>query len=338
MRIETALKIAKAFILEGSRPIISTEWIMTSCPFARKTHEKGIDRKPSFGINYKHNTYNCFACGKSGKLETLPFELRMLFPFEEYDWLIKLIVEGNDRRPSFRQRIGIEEKHTNNIVELPKEILRFFEPLNFTYKNITPEIGNKYGVLMANRDSGKLKALVFPYIDYKDRLVALKKRFVCQTTQVFLKQIRGIKLKGSSPRTCGVWYLENFVVKNTNRKRIYVTEGERDALLLNEFLINNGLEKDITVVCSSGAKLTNGQTHKIAKALATDEVVLLFDNDKAGLIASKILYLRIYRLFKVLRPKNWFGCKDPAEAVEKGYAGDLIAKENLKEVKKNDLV
>jgi len=49
--------------------------IAASCPFASKTHDKGSDTHPSWGILVETGVYGCFSCKKRGNLNTLASEL-----------------------------------------------------------------------------------------------------------------------------------------------------------------------------------------------------------------------------------------------------------------------
>lgn len=46
------------------------KWMMIRCPLAFKTHSKGTDRNPSFGIS-EDGFFNCFSCKSSGRIQRL---------------------------------------------------------------------------------------------------------------------------------------------------------------------------------------------------------------------------------------------------------------------------
>jgi hypothetical protein len=58
--------------LTGSKLVKSRgkQWMMIRCPLAFKTHSKGTDTNPSFGIS-EDGFFNCFSCGTKGKIVKL---------------------------------------------------------------------------------------------------------------------------------------------------------------------------------------------------------------------------------------------------------------------------
>ena len=67
--------------LNGVNAIIDDhkDWVNSTCPLARWTHEKGTDNTPSFGISIDSlaSSYNCFTCG-GGELPELVDRLSRL--------------------------------------------------------------------------------------------------------------------------------------------------------------------------------------------------------------------------------------------------------------------
>lgn len=83
-------------ILNRERLVLGGQWVQSPCPFARYTHSRGIDRKPSFGIKVNNtgmSRYNCFSCGRSGQLFELPDALAKLAgdPQGDYEGMSKVL-------------------------------------------------------------------------------------------------------------------------------------------------------------------------------------------------------------------------------------------------------
>ena len=60
-------------------------WVMTQCPLARWTHERGADKTPSFGVHVSDDDVSIFHCFTSKKKGPLSHFLRLLGGFNGDD-------------------------------------------------------------------------------------------------------------------------------------------------------------------------------------------------------------------------------------------------------------
>jgi len=315
MNYEIVIDIAKRFTEDKSKIRVVGDWVMMSCPFAPYTHSNGTDKNPSFGINYVENTFNCFACGKSGRVETLPFQLQVLSG-EDYRWLADLIISGS----SIFVKIP-DLKKTRSYTKIDFSVLEYFKPLNFTYKGIHPEMAEEFMILTNIKET----QIIFPIITQKKDLIALKVRPVEKLSNIksfYLKEISGLTLPSNKVKKLGVWYLE--YLKPT-MDILLLVEGERDAIFINYYT-------DYVAWASIGSKITIEQIKRLKKICNVETIALLFDNDKAGDLAREEVIKNLKYSFRLVVPENWYGCKDPAEAQEKGKLKALLSQKNLKEV------
>lgn len=319
MRYNTALYIAKAFSSNNSNNGIikaMNEWIMFSCPFSKYIHKNGTDNNPSFGINWKNNVYNCFSCGKSGSLYTLPFQLehysKLIKDDIDYEWLKKAIVE----EPV--EFFDIKLPKNKEYIPIPLDFLENFYSPDFVYKYITPKMFNRHCICTDDT----YDRLYFPIFNKNKELISIKVRDITVDKNFYtLKIYNGIELPDNKVKNLGIWYGEHIPLVPTSP--LYLVEGERDKILLNERVKN--------VWASMGSKITKEQLNTLKKA-DVKEIVLFFDNDEAGIAARKEVIYNVKNLFKVFIIKNYMGCKDPAEAYETGKINSIKAISNFEEV------
>jgi 5S rRNA maturation endonuclease (ribonuclease M5) len=92
----------------GNIDTSGSDWVQASCPLAVRTHQKGEDRRPSFGIKVNdkgESCYNCFVCGH-GSLQGLMHRITWLIGYnpQASDWLsLKEIFVDEDRTPEFTE-------------------------------------------------------------------------------------------------------------------------------------------------------------------------------------------------------------------------------------------
>lgn len=263
---------------------------MGNCPFAPYLHEGGKDLHPSFGIfEGQQSNFNCFSCGKAGRLTYLPFLLsRYTGSFNHF---INKFIQANDYCPHLPPKpsgVGLEDNP-----ELHERLLSFKlpEPKMGLYDN------QKNIELWQLRYDPEEKALVFPIFDEDSNLVALKGRPVgrkkfFQYTEAPVKQ-------------AGIWYGMNI---NAKYRKVFLVEGERDAILLSY--------KGISAWASMGSEVTKAQISTIRKA--PHKFILFFDNDKAGRKLRDVINKECGVFSELYVVTNYCGLNDPAEIVAKG--------------------
>lgn len=285
MNLENIIKLIHMLGLKKIR--VSGNSVMTNCPFAPYLHEKGKDIRPSFGIKIDvESVYNCFACGVKGRLKSLLFSLS--YYTNNYDYKISEFINLNDYEPNFMSDTDAIKKP--NITTLIAAY-QSFEPatpqLHLTEKDIL-----KWELKYDKTNN----AIVFPIFNEDGQLQALKGRRINEKAFFFYDGSANVK-------KLGIWY--GMHLKEITRKKIILCEGERDAILLSRY--------GITVWASLGSSITKEQLAAVKKS--HHEFVLFFDNDKAGIDATKKIVSECKLFVKLYRITNYSDCNDPAEIV-----------------------
>ncbi|MEM0324930.1 MAG: toprim domain-containing protein [Candidatus Aenigmatarchaeota archaeon] len=268
--------------------IVGQKWVMTECPFAKITHDDKDDTHFSFGISID-NGYHCFTCGEKGKLENLPNRLKKLG--------IEVPIGIKEYIQTYKNTYDLDTDIIHSQQEknyLTKEVYADIPLLNETILNITPEDAKKFDIRY------KDNSLIFPIFDKDNNLVGVKVRFLP----------RGFYyLTNSKFKLYGVWYGEHLI--NTADKKfkdfIFLTEGERDTIFLHRFGIP-------AIGCLGGISVK-----QIDRLFEFDKkLVLCFDNDDAGRKYKEIIREKFAGIRKLYHITDYKGCKDVAEAIEKG--------------------
>jgi len=281
-------------------------WIKASCPFAKWTHEHGVDEHPSFGINTNNGVFNCFACGTKGHIRNLPRIWKKITGIN--DPTLKSMLSSHEFIP--RLFWNIAPKQPKYINEIPFPL----------YK------GNMFSMrtihVFSLRYDAKERRLVIPIRYYNNRVVALKGRYLGKSKRIQDKmKYRYYKeLGGTMPHSLGVWFGYHRPIDPN--KPLILVEGERNLLALFDKGAAN-------VWASGGAEISNAQL-KVLRKCEAKTMILFFDNDKGGEKATERVYENLKDCVKFYRVTKYFGCNDPAEAVEKGIIKKVLA--TIKEV------
>ena len=282
--------IVKVFELLGSKSVKETHnSVMGTCPLAEYLHDSGQDTEPSFGIfEGRTSTFNCFGCGKSGKLSYLPFLLSQYSG--RFNYQLNSYIQENDYSPLIKKYRG--EKIVLRDNEILRDQLMSFEEAQPKMGLYRTDINNEVWHLRYDPEN---KAMVFPIFDKKKRLLALKGRRLGSHN---FFQYNEFKIKQA-----GIWYGMH---QKCAYEKIVLVEGERDAILLSY----HGL----VAWASMGAMVTQAQIETLRKE--DHSFILFFDNDKAG----KEVRDKIRKECGAFNPlyviRKYWGCKDPAELVE----------------------
>ena len=275
--------IIRIFKYLGSRDIREGEgYIMGNCPFAKVLHKHGTDRNPSFGISVgKTSTYHCFACGVKGILRNLPSSLSKVY------------------KQSFRKLSDFINKHEGimeishinkdrDIIEvLPSSKLNAFPPIKHDWMFIKLNTLMKYNIREYNG------YVIIPIYLNTGELVGIKYR----SGRTFFTDGKFKKY--------GAFFGMQFKLKKD--EPLFLVEGERDAMLLNQFGINN--------VWAISGSLSKAQIKKLKYAHHT--YILFFDNDETGKKYKEEVVTSLYKIKELFVVKDYCGCKDPAELYEK---------------------
>src|SRR3989304_4620285 len=113
----------------------SPSWLKASCPFASKTHDKGVDHHPSFGIKIdKQSRFFCFSCSMSGPLLGLPTILAFMLGKDLPEAREFIFSNENKEFPDYEEIIP--EKILKPIL---KAITNQFKPFRTSYRRISGE-------------------------------------------------------------------------------------------------------------------------------------------------------------------------------------------------------
>jgi len=277
-------------------------WITTSCPFARWTHDKGKDEHPSFGINLSNGVFNCFACGIKGHVSRI--------------YHIWKNVTGIDD-PSLKEYADPD----NFIPRLFKNIAprspRYVSSIPFPFYT-----GNMFSKLTVKtfslRYDPRERRIVIPIRYYNNRVVALKGRYVGKDPNALRYRFYK-ECGGTMPHGLGIWFGYHLPIDSTSP--LILVEGERNLLKLWDEGFTN-------VWASGGAEISNAQLRTL-RTCEAKKMILFMDNDKGGETATKRIVNRLRGFITFYKVRNYYGLNDPAEIIEQG-----ILKKALRSAKK----
>lgn len=270
----------------------TNEFIRCKCPI----HEG--QNNTAFVYNTSNNLWYCHTkCNQGGSLIDL-VATKEDVSFSEAINLLKKWMEIPDTMV-FTSSVNInvenqkwieEQKNKYNVLnEFDMSSLNQLYDVN-KYRNFT-DILKTYGI----KFSKQLQRIVVP-IEFNHKVVAVTMRTVKKNTIKWMHQPSGF-LFGN------ILFNYDNIIPNES---VYVVEGVWDALNL----IQNGITN---VVATFGAHLTKKQANLLM--LITCDVIMLFDNDKAGITGTHnaIKMLKNKTNLKVaLLPDN----KDPGELTQ----------------------
>lgn len=281
-------------------------WLMSSCPFAKWTHSKGVDNRPSFGISIGGSSFfHCFSCGEKGRLVLLPTRLSW-YSHEDSE-------EARSHIMSYEGK-GTDKGYDHDDFNLG--IAPIISEKNFqkypSAKSIINIEPNVCGALDLKYDRSEDRVL-FPIRDMNGRLIGIRGRYCGKDKNMPKYREYGDK-SHRGVKSYGIWYGMN---ETLNRKKLLVlVEGERDRLeLVSSKLITN-------VWASMGATLTETQIQTVRDTGMS--VMLFFDNDKAGKLASLVMEKNLKGLVPLYKVTNYFKCKDPAELAQQKLLAESL--------------
>lgn len=307
------------------------------CPF----HQ---EKTPSFTVSPTHQNYKCYGCGEYGdairfimEMENFQFKEALQFLADRNGIEIR-IVQGKKAESSVQSDIGnclqlSFDFFRENLAKAAKEssIHRYItnrqisDPLIagfqlgyigpgwtqlhqfLTARKISLQVQEKAGLIKTGEKGGyydRLRdRLIFPIRDFKGRVLGFAGRSVGDGKPKYLNPPESDLYKKSAV-LYGVYEARDNIRK---KRRAIVVEGYLDAIRLHE-------QSWTETVATCGTALTVEHI-RMLKRLGTENVVLLFDGDKAGIKAaekSAILFLendldsRVMILPEGLDPDDYF--------------------------------
>ena len=245
------------------------------------------ERRPSFGVSLVKEglPYNCFACHASGLLPRIAMELKGMTWKEAFAYVNRF---GNyDITDGCLQSevVMFEERFGDDDVGISRDTLDMFNPINLKAKSylrkrsVSREVYVNAGIKIIT------KRLVIPwYIGHQ--LLG----YTTRSYHYSKDNLRGCSLFNFKKHQ----YLYDPAGARSlaNHKRVYVTEGEFDAL--------RGKSCGYEMRAIAGTLPTQAQADALCKQ--ADQVVLVFDNDKDGENATEIMHRLIAGRVMVLKP------------------------------------
>ncbi len=272
------------------------------CPF----HS---EKTPSFFVSPSKQIFHCFGCGKGGNaihflmeyeklsfyeaLEILSKRLGLKIPIEEESGLKSVLFKVNEFVCSlYQEQLGKNSSLLNYLSQrgLKKadiEMFRLgFAPSSWDFileslrkKNIPLSLIEKAGLIVSRPDGGFYdlfrNRLIIPIMDIKSRVIGFGARRIGDDSKV-PKYINSPETDIYHKRS--ILYGLNFSKDSILKKnRIILVEGYFDVLVP----FSRGIKE---VVAPLGTSLTPQQARIIKRY--TDNIIIIFDKDKAGLNAS----------------------------------------------------
>lgn len=276
------------------------------CPFHR-------EKTPSFSVNESKQIFHCFGCGKGGGAVRFVMEMENL-PFPEA--VRKLAAQAGMEVPEDNSNGAWREKR-QRILELNKEAARFYRSMlsqpegaqvaEYIAKKrrISPKFSARFGLgaapnawdrlILAMREKGYDKAdlieaglavagknggiydkyrnrLMLPVIDVRGNVIGFTSRVMDDSTPKYLNTPETAIFKKRS-----ILYGLNYA-KNTKRPNMILVEGNIDVITLHQAGFDN-------TIATMGTALTEEHIRILEKY--TQELVLCYDNDNAGQLATQ---------------------------------------------------
>lgn len=276
------------------------------CPFHR-------EKTPSFSVNESKQIFHCFGCGKGGGAVRFVMEMENL-PFPEA--VRKLAAQAGMEVPEDNSNGAWREKR-QRILELNKEAARFYRSMlaqpegaqvaEYIAKKrrISPKFSARFGLgaapnawdrlILAMREKGYDKAdlieaglavagknggiydkyrnrLMLPVIDVRGNVIGFTSRVMDDSTPKYLNTPETAIFKKRS-----ILYGLNYA-KNTKRPNMILVEGNIDVITLHQAGFDN-------TIATMGTALTEEHIRILEKY--TQELVLCYDNDNAGVDATQ---------------------------------------------------
>lgn len=273
----SAIRLLEAFGLNPKMEANKRGYVETCCPFAAWKHEGGSDSSPSFGIKIVEGGVSmafCFSCKSGGPSRDWVSELQLLgYGAEDWHTVFKVLDDEDEGISIPTYSLEDEEEETGpKFYPFSEEWLSSF--LVAKYSPSCYNYLDTRGITIAQADEWDLRwdgvrtRLCFPFRDRKGRLAGMTGRAIYD---------------GNNPK-----YLQYTYNKNTNPSHFFgehgidadlpvvITEGPTDAMRVSLVYPN--------VLALNGTHVTQERLDRLDDFF---EIVLLLDEDKAGLEASK---------------------------------------------------
>jgi 5S rRNA maturation endonuclease (ribonuclease M5) len=302
MNKEGVEKFVEALAVENVTSIPVKGWGQMSCPLARWRHQSGMDSNPSFGIHVKDggtSNCHCFSCNFSGTLLDLLYTLKHHLKGDTagYDFKTAMMLVENEFETNLGGlKILREVKEADSLVEFPEAWLESFPKatqIDTAMRYLLARgVGLQTVARLGLRYDGIEKRICFPVRDYQSVLRGLHGRVVVPGVEPKYRMYQF-----SYQNNPIVWLGEHWVDFD---KPVVIVESVFDLAKVIQVYPN--------VISPLTASLSKDKILRIQDAF---EIVLMFDNDKAG--AEGASMVKKYLPKKVFYDVKLGEFKDPGE-------------------------
>ena len=235
---------------------------------------------------------------------------------EALDYLKNRKLDGEDIK---NYKLGFAEKDDKKIIQYCKT--NNISDADFKKLGLFSEKGN---FLFKNR-------IIFPITNFRSEVVGFGGRALEDFGPKYLNSSESSIYKKN--RT--LYFLPNFLKDVKKHKFVIIVEGYFDVIAFNELGFSN-------VASPSGTALTIQQLNQISKY--TDEIYLCFDNDQAGVEATKRIVEiknnigKDLNIYSILLPSKYKDISEFYESGEKNIENLISDKKDLVEFCIDDLI
>lgn len=290
-------------------------WLNGTCPLARWTHQRGRDRRPSFGVKVETDGvsgYKCQACGHKGTLVGLLSKIKMYSGADTeplIDWVKAREARGEELPPYGVRTQSEDMTPPEPVMEEAYEDL--FPPASevgaavqyLASRGISPETADKLGLLYDDEPHGDRTTpenrILFPVRDRAGSLYGFTGRTINPNVQPKIRDYAGLPkrklLLGEH-----LW---------SNDKPPFLVEGLFGYAHLHQI----GADQYFDIAATLGAELHPMQRARVL-AHPSARAYLMFDFDEAG---DKALFGPV-----LPEPNSYTG--EPSREWSKGAIGQLI--------------
>ena len=235
---------------------------------------------------------------------------------EALDYLKNRKLDGEDIK---NYKLGFAEKDEKKIIQYCKN--NNMSDADFKKLGLLSEKGN---FLFKNR-------IIFPITNFRSEVVGFGGRALEDFGPKYLNSSESSIYKKN--RT--LYFLPNFLKDVKKHKFVIIVEGYFDVIAFNKLGFSN-------VASPSGTALTIQQLNQVSKY--TDEIYLCFDNDQAGIEATKRIVeiknniSKDLNIYSILLPSKYKDISEFYESGEKNIENLISDKKDLVEFCIDDLI
>jgi len=235
---------------------------------------------------------------------------------EALDYLKNRKLDGEDIK---NYKLGFAEKDEKKIIQYCKN------------NNISDADFKKLGLLSEKGNFLFKNRIIFPITNFRSEVVGFGGRALEDFGPKYLNSSESSIYKKN--RT--LYFLPNFLKDVKKHKFVIIVEGYFDVIAFNKLGFSN-------VASPSGTALTIQQLNQVSKY--TDEIYLCFDNDKAGIEATKRIVeiknniSKDLNIYSISLPSKYKDISEFYESAEKNIDNLISDKKDLVEFCIDDLI